>query len=379
MATAATDLPAPALTNTASNDEVYEFLDENGNIVEYDMSRLHFCETVPEKIPSSDPEKPPMINYRINIQDKRADGRLQDLLIRTDDCFTYGVSESFDQKTGELNGYSFPMPMWDQDGATPKQKYFTDLLEVKILGAVKDHLVNVRKTFKQPDLELRDLRKMKMFYRKKDEDGAVNLGDPPTWYPKLIVSKKKNMKIVTRFYLMDDKGNTCIDEEGNPVELDPMRLKEKWGRGKAVVKIESIYIRPEGCSVQMKVWEADYRPTESALPRKGKVNKTTATVVRADDETNPLAVLMMANRAQQSATEDVVVDATGANASGDEHVAQGGDITVTDSAASPAAAKSPSTASAAAPAATGAATGAAAAGGKKVVRKVVVKKPAAKV
>lgn len=342
------------LTNSHSNDEVYEYLNETGNIVEYDLNRLTFCETIPEKVPQADADKPPMVNYRINIQDKRADGKLQDLLIRSEDCFTYGISESFDQKSGELNGYSLPLPMWNQDGATPSQRYFTDLLEKKILDKIKEHLITVRKTFKQPDLESRDLRKMKIFYRKKDEDGSVNPDDPPTWYPKIIVSKKKNMKIVTRFYLMDDKGNTCVDEGGKAIELDPIRLKEKWGRAKVVVKIESVYIRSEGCSVQMKVWEADYRPTEAALPRKGKINKATATVVRSD-ETNPMAVLMMANNANLSAEDTVISDNTLSN----EYEA-GGDITVTDTPSVTTATKSSSVEETAA---------------KKVVRRILVKKP----
>lgn len=341
------------LNNSQSNDEVYEYVDENNNVIHYDLNRLTFCETVPEKVPQADADKPPMVNYRISIQDRRADGKLQDFLIRTEDCFTYGISESFDQKSGELNGYSLPLPMWNQDGATPSQKYFTDLLEKKILDKIKDHLISVRKTFKQPDLELRDLRKMKIFYRKKDDNGAVNADDPPTWYPKVIVSKKKNMKIITRFYLMDEKGNTCVDEDGKPIELDPIRLKEKWGRTRAVVKIESIYIRSEGCSVQMKIWEADYRPTEAALPRKVKVNKATATVVRSD-ETNPMNVLMLANQNNCSSIENSIVEESTSNT---EHEASGGDITVTDNSSSlkSLTEEAPST--------------------KKIVRKIVVKVP----
>jgi hypothetical protein len=324
-----TDLPSSNLTNTSSNDEVYEYVNESGDIVEYDLNRLVFCETVAEKIPSAVETAKPMVNYRINIQDRRADGKLQDLLVRTEDLFCFGVSESFDQKTGELNGYSLPLPMWNQEGATASQLYFTDFLEKTFLEKVKDHLLTVKKTFKRADLEIGDLKKMKIFYRKKDDDGAVNPNDPPTWYPKLIASKKKNMKIVTRFYQMDESGNSCIDESGDPIELDPIRLKEKWGRAKAVVKIEGIYIRSEGASVQCKVWEADYRPTESALPRKGKINRATATVVRSDD-TNPMAILLMANRSQE-VEQNVVEDSTTTTASSgsDEHDA-GGDISVTD-------------------------------------------------
>jgi len=123
-----TDLLSSNLTNTNSNDEVYEYVNESGEIVEYDLNRLVFLETVPEKIPTAVETAKPMVNYRIGIQDRRADGKLQDLLIRTEDLFCFGVSESFDQATGALNGYSLPLPMWNQEGATPSQKYFTDFI-----------------------------------------------------------------------------------------------------------------------------------------------------------------------------------------------------------------------------------------------------------
>src|SRR5688572_12636448 len=130
MSVALTIVPPPELTNTSSNDDVYEYLAEGGKIVEYDINRLSFCDTQPEKIPPAPGvEGPPIINYRINIQDKRADGKLQDFLIRTEELFSFGPSESNDQKTGVLNGYSLPLAMWNQDGATPSQKYFTDFLE----------------------------------------------------------------------------------------------------------------------------------------------------------------------------------------------------------------------------------------------------------
>lgn len=311
------------LTNKDSNDEVYEYVNEQGQFVSYDMDRLQFCETKPEIIPPPPgTDQKPMTNYRIMIQDKRADGKLQDFLIRTDDLFSFGVSESFDQKTGELNGYSFPMPMWDQEGATPIQKTFSDWLEITLLNKIKDHLVTNRKTFKQPDLQLTDLRKMKVFYRKKDEDGGVNVNDPPTWYPKLIVSKKKGMKIISRFYLMDS-----VDSEGQPIELIPDKLRKRMGRTKACVKIESLYVRSEGISLICKVWEADFKPVETSLSRKGKISKT-AVVVSTDDN-NPLTALMKAC-AENTDEPEPEPEPEHEHEKPAEILAAQGDITVTD-------------------------------------------------
>lgn len=294
------------LLNTHSNDQVYNYVDTSGKIVEYDLNRLVFCETVAEKVPTPAGivEKAPMVNYRINIQDRRPDGKLQDFLVRTEMNFCFGVSESNDQKTAELNGYSLPIALWNQDGATPSQKYFTDFLEKQFLEKCKEHLVASCATFKQPGLEIRDLRKMKIFYRKKDPTGMVNMDDPPTWYPKLIVSKKKNLAIVTRFYQMDEHGNSCISEDGNPIELDANKLIGKWGKVCAVVKIESLYVRSEGISLQCKVWEADYFPTSASLPRMSKIDKSRAVIVKSSDS-NPLSALLLANRSVAK-EEDVV-------------------------------------------------------------------------
>lgn len=279
-------------TNLNSNDEVYECTSQDGKFIKYDIRRLHFQNVAEEKVPTANPNGPPMVNYRMSIQDKRADGRLQDLLIRFD-AFTYGVSESVNQVTNELNGYKLPMPMWDQEGATPIQKYLTDLLEVEILGAIKEQLVAVGASFGQSDLDIRDLRKMKIFYRPKGADISAK----PTLYANLIASKNKGMKIITRFYLMDENGNTCIDNSGNPIELDPLLLMKRMGKVKVVIKIESVYISQAGFSVQLKVWEADYHPIESALPRKATVNRVNATVVSTDDS-NPLYALMLGNKSR---------------------------------------------------------------------------------
>lgn len=321
-ALAHTSLPFPSnpnnLTNTLSKDEIYEYVNEKGQIVEYDLNRLVFCETKAEKIPApANASGPPLINYRINLQDRRPDGVLQDLIVRTEELFTYGISESVDQKTGELNGYSLPIPMWNQDGATPSQKYITDFFDKLLLTRIKEHLVEVRKTFKQPDLEMRDLRKMKFFYRKKDPEGAINLEDPPTWYPKLLVSKKKGFKIISRFYLLDS-----VDAGGNLIELDPEALIQQMGKCKATIKIESIYIRSEGISVQCKLWEADIKPGQNNLVRKGRINPN-ATVVSVDDN-NPLSALLLSNKDKRKKQEDTETPPP----NGEVHA--GGDITVTD-------------------------------------------------
>lgn len=315
MSSANTELAVVAPVASAYNqtEGPIEYVDDKGNVIEYDINkRLFFCDVKEEPIPSA-PGVKPMVGYRINIQDRLPNGQLQDLIFQTEELFSFGPSESND-KDGNLNGYSLPLCMWNQEGATPSQKYFSDLLEYKILEKVKEHLVSVRTSIKKADLEIRDLRNMYIFYRKKDENGARNMNDAPVWYPKLITSKKKGYKILTRFYQLD-----AVDEEGNLIELDPYKLMGQNGKAKACVKVESIYIGTQ-ISVQCKVWEADYKVAQNALPRKAKVNHNAVTVSTKDN--SALAALMMSHNVPAPQT----TEPTGEN----KEVTAGGDITTTD-------------------------------------------------
>lgn len=294
---------AEVKTNLPEDPEAdtFEYTNEDGEVVEYDVeNRLSFSDPKEEPIPSPPPapgQKPqkPIMGMRINIQDKTPSGKLQDLMFRTEELFSFGISDSKDQATGVKNGYTLPLCLWNQEGATVSQKYFTDLVEGAILEKIKKFIVANRKALKRGDLELNDLRKMKIFYRKKDENGNVNMSDAPTWYPKLIVQKKKDLKIISRFYLMDSVMKDPTTGEMVPPPLDAEKLKGTIGKCRAVVKIESIWLGPgKEPAVQCKVWEADFKPTVSALPRKGRVNKN-AVVIESSDN-NPMTALLLSNK-----------------------------------------------------------------------------------
>ena len=309
-------------TNKNSNDEVYQYVNDQGEIVEYDMDRFVIGEAKEEKVPPPPgTNQKPIIGYRIPFQDRRADGKLQDLIIEMPETFSFGVSENHDQKTGELNGYTHPIPMWEQDGPTEVQRYITDFLEVTLLNHVKKWLIENRKSFKKGALELHNLADMAIFYRKKDEDGVRHVEDHPTWYPKLIVAKKKGFKIITSFYLMDEEGKSIIDEETKePIRLNPLALVGKFGRSKPRIKIEGIYVGAQ-ISIQQKLWETDFRPVETSLPRKGKVVRSTVTVSTTDN--NPMTALLMSSAKAQPLPEALPPPIDG-------EVNAGGDISVTD-------------------------------------------------
>lgn len=309
-----------SLINTDSLDEVYEYVNEDGQFVEYDLNRLVVSDAAEEKIPSQAEQK--MTGFRMKVFDKRPDGKLQDFLLRTEELGSGGVKESHDQSTGEMNGYSLPLYMWNQEGATPTQKAITDFLEKKLLPNIKEKIVEKRDTFRQPDLEVRDLKKMGLFYRPKDKStGKVNLDDAPSWYPKLIVSKKKNFRIVTAFYQLD-----AVDQEGNPIKFDPLSLMGKNGRARATIKLDSIWVGALGISLQVKVWEADFNPKDSFLPRKGRISKTAQVYT---SENNPLLALTIgAKKKEESSLKQIEAPKPESTEEGDdnEETDGGGDI-----------------------------------------------------
>ncbi len=312
------------LMNTDSLDEVYEYVNEEGQFVEYDLNRLVVSDAAEEKIPSQAEQK--MTGFRMKVFDKRPDGKIQDFLIRSEELGSGGVKESHDQSTGEMNGYSLPLYMWNQEGATPTQKAITDFLEKKLLPAIKEKIVEKRDTFRQPDLEVRDLKKMGLFYRPKEATGKINLDDAPSWYPKIIVSKKKNYRIVTQFYQLD-----AVNEEGNPIKLDPLSLMDKNGRCRATIKLDSIWVGALGISLQVKVWEADYNPKDSFLPRKGRISKTAQVYT---SENNPLLALTIGAQKKESASPKQIEPKKEENEEGGDGEADGaGDIQTTPASA----------------------------------------------
>jgi len=301
--------------NTSSTEEIYEYVDEAGKLLGYDFkNRLIIEDAVEEAIggggeakvatpaPAKGPAKPakPLTGFRMKIADCRPDGVLQDFLIRTEELFSFGPSESFDlDDPTKLAGYSLPLAVWDMDGATPSQKFFTDFLEVDLLNAVKEKLIEKKLTFKQRDLEIRDLRKMKIFHRKKDDVGDIDMNSKPTFYPKLIVNKKQGMKIKTPFYAMDLVTQKIEDDKvvTEPIRLNPMALLGQMGKAKAVIRIESIWIGTSGPSIQIKVRECDFKLSDNAMPRLAKMSLN-ATVVT--DDNNPVSALMLGSKKPDS-------------------------------------------------------------------------------
>jgi hypothetical protein len=223
--------------------------------------RMKYEDPSPEEIKVG---KATVTAYRVNIYTTNEDNTEGDLICDMEECFSFGVSENTDQ-SGKPNGYSLPLCLYDKDGATENQKLKVKKME-EIIQHAKEHIYNIRKEIKK-DIDSpndKDLRKLEFFYYSKDEDGNKLLDKGPTIYPKLMERKEKEVKdsktgevkvipqeFFSKFY---DVNN--VDEKGDPVELNPLDLIQKYMKAKCAIKFESIFVG-NAITFQYKVYECD--------------------------------------------------------------------------------------------------------------------------
>lgn len=263
------------------------------NTLVYDAKKMMRFEEVYEgEVPN---QKVPMKFYKFNIYTENEDGTIGDLILEFDELMCFGVAMNTDQKTGDPAGYSMSISMMDKENPTEEQKVRIQKVE-EIVEVAKEFLIENRKIVKLPDLEIRDLKKFSPIYYKKDEEGNRVEG-PPSFYPKLLeqkpkIIKKKNEdgedeeieepgKILTVFYNVDD-----LDEDGQPKELDPTLVIDKYCRVKPLIKVESIFVG-QSIKLQVKVSEADVKLLQSAT-RRLLHNKPK----KADEKTDKVGKLM---------------------------------------------------------------------------------------
>lgn len=222
----------------------------------FNVSSLRFSEPVAGEVPDSVPK----IKFRrVNISVKNPDGTTGDLIIPTagdgESNFSFGVSENVNQGTGEVNGYVFPICIYDKEGPTKHQEAFVATFDA-IVDACKTHLLDNSAEIEQFELSMNDLKKLNPLYWKKEKATDPTTGKPvlvtvkgtgPVLYAKLIVSRKDGKeKILSQFYDQD------TDEEVNP-----LTLLGKYCTGSYAIKIESLFVGGNGkISLQIKLVEA---------------------------------------------------------------------------------------------------------------------------
>ena len=215
----------------------------------YDVSKVIFSKPEVNSIPNSTPA----ITYtRINIATINPDGTTGDLVLLTENLFSFGVSENKDLKTQEVNGLVMPICLWSKDNPTEGEKQWVKTFD-DIVEKCKDHILSVKDDVGKYDLEKADLKKLNPLYWKRDKGKIVD-GVGPTLYAKLIQSKKTG-KIISSF---------VDDSTGD--DINPMSLVGKYCYVKAAVKIESIFIGNR-ISLQVKLLEANVRLADNGQKR----------------------------------------------------------------------------------------------------------------
>uniref|UniRef100_A0A6C0KS33 Uncharacterized protein n=1 Tax=viral metagenome TaxID=1070528 RepID=A0A6C0KS33_9ZZZZ len=238
----------------------------------YDVANMIFGKAIAGSAGAANGNGPAIKYFRIPISTRNSDGTIGELVFQTEELFSFGVSRNTDQATGKVTGYTFPLCMWNKDGASDPERAFSSLIE-QVVEKCKDHLVldSTKVEIKKFNLKRDVLDSLGNFmYWKRGDDGQILQDKGPVLYPKLIESKKNN-KIITGMF----------DSNGNDIE--PLSLEKKFCWVKAAIKIESIYVGSK-ISLQVKVYEAEVRLVESGARRLLQRPRSDARVTVARNE-----------------------------------------------------------------------------------------------
>ena len=220
----------------------------------YNTDKMIFSDPIENSIPDS---KPAICYRRINISTLNDDGSVGELIIPTEQIYSYGVSENTNQETGKVNGYTLPLVLFNKNGPTTEEKAFVECFN-SIVDKCKDYLLENKETLDLYELEAGDLKKMSGSIYLKKEKGKVVEGASPTLYAKLIVKKDRKdntNKIISAFF---------DEETGEPI--DPIELMGKAGYARAAIKFESIFIGNK-ISLQVKLYECEYKIVQTGMRR----------------------------------------------------------------------------------------------------------------
>lgn len=244
------------------------------HVVDWDVDNLVFSDVEVKNIP----DKPGFTYAKVGLLTKNSDengntiGSVGDLILHFDKVFSFGVSENTSPETKTVTGHSMSFALWSRDGATEREIVTSRKIE-ELIQKCKEHLLTIKKDLKKPKLEMSDLKGMdKLLYWKLDENGDRVLGQGPTFSPKLIeykasidhkTGKEKPYQMCTVFYLEDE-----VDDEGNPVEINPLEflstnMNKKYCYVTPAIKFESIFFGATAICIQCKITEADIQQVQS--------------------------------------------------------------------------------------------------------------------
>lgn len=196
---------------------------------------------------------------RVNIGYDNGDGKVSDLIIASPRVYSFGISESISPSDKKITGYTLPLCLWSNTGATEEEKSFVKVFE-DVKNKCTQHVCNEdvypQLGFDDGDIVRVFCKRIEPLFWKKDPITKKRVdGKGPVLYGKLLVKKKQQLvdggedtsiKILTSFY----------DKETNDQIMDPLKaLKGVPCFAVAGVKFESLYVSSDKIVLQVKVYE----------------------------------------------------------------------------------------------------------------------------
>lgn len=232
-----------------------------------EVGNIIFSKPETKSIPNT-----PISYKRINILYKNNDNTVGDLVIPTEQLFSFGVQENTDMASGKITGYSIPLCLWNRTGATEAEEQFISTFE-SVVNHCHSHILTdeTKEALEKYDLDESDLKKFNPIYRKRDK-GKIVEGKSPCLYPKLIVSKKDGDININTFF---------VDQNGE--DIDPMNLIGKRMNCTCSIKVESIFVG-RTISLQVKVYECVANMLDGGMKRLLSVKPTQSHSVEVEEE-----------------------------------------------------------------------------------------------
>ncbi len=254
---------------------------------DYNIDNLIFDEPIKTEVNGI----PPF--YRINLATKIGNTE-SELVFQMDRCRMFGIKESRDKATSNLTGYVVGMMMFDQNNPTERQRKTLDTF-LQIVEKCKDHLMqpDIKKKVNKTAIKVREqfdpINPVSFMKNKETNDFDM---EAPVLNAKLIYAKPKKDKdgneidgrIITRFYSEDE-----VDENGEPLILDPLEYLDKRGSIISAVRFESIFVGKD-IKIQVKIYEAAIKVDDGAssfkrLLRFGNTSNDTVINIKMDEAT----------------------------------------------------------------------------------------------
>lgn len=217
-------------------------------------------------------------NQYIPINIRNPDGTIGDLIIQSvPNLFSFGIMENIDKKSGLVDGYSFPLYMWNRNGCSTEEKEWTDKF-LQFVNLCKDHILQEKQNLGCWELERSDLRNMAscLWWKKDKRTGKIQENTGPTLYIKMMGYKNDgDYKFVTTLY-----------DANNGDTINPRDIIQKRCHVTAAIKIESIFIGSDNkIRLQVKLWEADVKLVEVKRQRLLPVQLNTTIIHQETDDT----------------------------------------------------------------------------------------------